>query len=296
MKVFVAGGSGALGQPLIRLLLAAGHEVVGMTRNRPELITELGATPAVANAFDAEALSAVVKEASPDAVINALTRIPHTPLVTPGRLRENDRLRIDGTRNLLEAAQAVGAQKLLSESITFAFKGRSEDKMTPLEGQGPFQRSVNAAVSLETQTREFGGIVLRYAFFYGPNTALTEELPRLLRRRMMPIIGRGTAWWSFIHVEDAASATVAALNRGQPGQTYNVCDDEPILAVESLRFIAQVTGAPKPLHLPSIGPSYVRHYFNGQTGANNDKAKRDLGWAPRFPSLKEGFAQDAAIN
>jgi nucleoside-diphosphate-sugar epimerase len=289
MKVFVAGGSGALGQPLIRQLLRAGQEVVGLTRNRPELIAGLGATPAVANAFDAEELAAVVKEASPDAVVHALTRIPHTPLVTPGRLRENDRLRIDGTRNLLSAAQAVGARRLVSESITFAFKGRSEDKMKPLEGQGPFQRSVNAAVSLEAQTREFGGIVLRYGYFYGPRTSITDELPRLLRRRMLPVIGRGTAWWSFIHVEDAASATIAALNSGKPGETYNVCDDEPILAVEALRYIAQVSRARRPFHLPNVGPAFVRFYFNEQTGANNDKAKRELGWTPRFPSLKEGF-------
>lgn len=262
---------------------------MGTTRHRPEVIAEAGATPVVVDAFDAERLAAAVKEASPDAVVNALTRIPRTPLITPGRLRENDRLRVEGTRNLVAAAQGAGVQLLVAESITFAFKGRSEDKMRLLEGLGSYQRSIEAVGSLEQQVREAEGIVLRYAYFYGPHTSTTEELPKLLRRRMMPIIGRGTAWWSFIHVEDAAAATIAALERGVAGETYNICDDEPILAVDALAFIAETTGARRPWHLPNIGPEFARWYFNNQTGANNDKVKQNLGWAPRYPSLKEGF-------
>lgn len=292
MRVFVAGATGALGRPLVKLLLEGRHHVTGMTRSRPEVIEELGAVPVIANAFDAGGLKEAVEGAKPDAVIHVLTAIPKVAIPSPRRLKENDRLRIEGTRNLIAAAQSAGASRFLAESITFAFRGRAEQNMKPLGGMGAFQASVDAAVSLEEQTKSFGGIVLRYAYFYGPGTSFQNEIPTAIRRRLFPIVGPGTGWWSFIHIADAATATVAALERGKDGEVYNICDDEPILAVDALDFIADSIGAKHPFHLPPVAPSYARHYFNRATGASNEKIKGELSWAPRYRTFKEGFAAD----
>jgi nucleoside-diphosphate-sugar epimerase len=290
MKVLVLGAAGALGKPVVRQLLADGHEVIGTTRHRLEAVEELGAMAVVADAFDEEGLRKVVLDAAPEGVIHALTRIPKTAFVTPGRLKVNDRLRIEGTRNLISACKQAGVDRLVAESVTFAFDGRSEDKMTPLGGLGAFDRSVQAAVSLEDQVRAAGGIVLRYGYFYGPGTSVSEDWPATLKRRMMPVVGKGTGWWSFIHMEDAASATIAALLRGRPGETYNVVDDEPILAGEALDLIAKASGAGRPFRLPAVGPYFARHTFNRTTGASNRKAKTELGWSLKYPSFKEAFA------
>jgi nucleoside-diphosphate-sugar epimerase len=291
MKIFVAGASGALGRPLVTKLVEKGHEVVGLTTKRPEVVQELGATPAVANAFDPQGLKEEVVKASPELIVHALTRIPHTAYLTPGRLKINDRLRIEGTKNLLEAARAAGTLRMIAESITFAFRGRSEENMQPLDRMGSFQRSVEAIKSLESQVLEFEGVVLRYGFFYGPGTSMEDEVPKAIKRRMMPIVGAGTGWWSLIHMDDAAAATVAAIEKGKAGETYNICDDEPILVKDALGFIAETIGAPKPLHLPNVGPAFARYYFNKMTGANNSKAKIELSWTPRFSTFKEGFQQ-----
>lgn len=294
MKIFVAGASGVLGRPLVKRLLENGHDVTGLTTKRPEVIQELGATAAVANAFDAEGLKKAVVDASPEVIVHALTRIPITAFVTPGRLKVNDRLRVEGTKNLLDAARAAGTLRMIAESITFAFRGRSEERMRPLEAMGAFQRSVEAVQSLESQVLEFEGVVLRFAFFYGAGTSINEEVPKALKRRILPIVGQGNGWWSFIHVDDAAEAVVAAIDNGKAGGTYNICDDEPILAKEALEVVAETTGAPKPKHLPNVGPAFARHYFNKMTGANNSKAKIELGWTPKFPSFKEGFPKTVA--
>jgi nucleoside-diphosphate-sugar epimerase len=223
-------------------------------------------------------------------VIHALTRIPKTAFVTPGRLKVNDRLRIEGTRNLVSACKQAGVDRIVAESVTFAFDGRSEDRMTPLRGLGAFDRSVEAAVSLEDQVRGHGGVVLRYGYFYGPGTSISEDWPVALKRRLMPVVGKGTGWWSFIHVDDAASATIAALLKGRPGETYNVVDDEPVLAGEALDLIAKTAGGGRPFRLPEVGPYFARHTFNRATGASNSKAKQELGWSPKYPSFKEAFA------
>lgn len=270
----------------MRQLLERGHKVSGLSSHRPEVVAELGAEPVVANAFDRDGLIKAVQNTAPDAVIHVLTRIPNSAYLTPGKLKINDRLRIEGTRNLIEAARAADVSKFLAESISFAFRGRSEDKAKPLERMGGFQRSVDAALNLEEQTREYEGIVLRYGFFYGPGTTYADAIPNAIRRRMLPIVGEGTAWWSFIHVDDAAGATVAALENGKPGETYNVCDDEPILARDALDYLAETIGAHKPMRLPAIAPSYIKAYFNDFTGASNSKARSELAWAPKHPTFR----------
>ena len=295
MKVFVAGASGALGRPLVRKLIDAGHEVIGLTSKHPEVIASLGARTAHVNAFDAEGLRDAVVAAKPDLIVHALTRLPNSPFVTPSRLKIHDRLREEGTKNLIDAALAAGTPRMIAESITFAFRGRSEDKMKPVENMGGFQRSVTAAMSLESQVLEFEGVVLRFGLFYGPGTSINEEVPKALKRRTLAVIGPGTAWWSFIHVDDAASGVVAAIERGKAGETYNICDDEPILAKEALGVIAEAASVPKPIHLPDVGPRYMRYYFNKMTGANNSKAKIDLAWSLEFPTFKHGFPETVRI-
>lgn len=261
-----------------------------MTSGRPEVVSELGAEPAVANAFDPTDVKRVVAEASADAIVNLLTRIPHTAYPMPARFKENNRLRTVGTRHLIDAASAAGAPRMLAESITFAFKGRSEENTKPLEGMGQFQKSVDAAVAKEQMTLEYGGTVLRYGYFYGPGTTFEDEIPKALRHRTFPILGKGNGWWSFIHIDDAASATVRAIGLAAPGQVYNICDDEPVLAKQALEVIAAAVGAKPPLHMPAVGPRFAVSYYNELTGASNSKAKRELGWIPRYPTFKEGYA------
>lgn len=260
-----------------------------MTSARPEVVEELGAVPVVATAFDAAALGRAVENAKPDVIVNLLTRIPKTAYPMPWQFRENNLLRTRGTQNLLAAARAAGVGRMVAESIVFAFRGRTEDKMEPLQSMGSFAQTVQSAVSRENQTRAAGGIVLRFGYFYGPGTSFNIQIPTALRRRLFVILGKGTAWWSFIHLDDAAEAVLAALERGRPGETYNICDDEPILASDALGVIAETIGGKPPRRVPNIGPLFARHYFNRMTGANNLKAKSDLGWAPRYPTFREGY-------
>lgn len=287
MHVFVAGATGALGRPLVRLLIEQGHSVTGLTQFRPEVVEELGARPAVGNALNATVLTKLVAEASPDAVVHALTRIPHSINITPANMRLNDLIRIKGTLNLIEASNGVG--KLIAGSVTFAFRGRSEDKMQPLHGMGPLQRTIEAVQSLERQVLEARGAILRFGYFYGPGTSVSEEWPVALKARTLPIIGKGTGWWSFIHVHDAAMAVVAALAASQPGEIYNIVDDEPLLATQALDLIAAMVGAKPPRRLLPVGPARAKHFFNGGTGASNHKARLALEWTPRYESLEEGL-------
>ena len=288
MKVFIAGASGILGKRVAKLLLERGDEVAGMTRSRPEVVAETGATPVVVDAFDAPSVKAAVTDASPDVIVHALSRIPHAAFPLPSRLKENNLLRIKGTANLLEAANAAGVHRVIAESITFAFRGRREEKMRPLSAMRSFQPAVDAVVDMESQVLKVGGVALRFAFFYGPGTAVDEKFPQALRRRSLPIIGQGTGWWSFIHIDDAASATVAAIDNAKAGEAYNIADDEPILARDALAVISEVSGTPRPLRIPA-GPVYAREFFNESTGALNEKARRELNWAPAYPTFKEGF-------
>lgn len=291
MRVLVAGATGAAGRPLTKLLVERGHDVIGLTSSRPEVVSATGAKPVVATVIDPGAISAAVKEAAPDAIVDLVTRIPQTLYPTAGRLRQNTRLRTEGTRNLLAAAAGSGVQKIVSESITFAFSGRSEENMKPLTNMGGFQPSVDGAVVKEQQVREAEGIVLRFSYFYGPGTTWNEILPRALKRRIFFVLGKGTGWWSFIHVDDVAEAVLAALEHGKPGETYNICDDDPILAVDALRVVAAAAGTKPPRHIPPLAPWYANYYFNHQTGASNAKARAELGWGPKFPNFREGFAR-----
>jgi 2-alkyl-3-oxoalkanoate reductase len=312
MRVFVAGASGAIGRPLVRQLLAAGHEVTGMTRREKnaESIRAAGAKAVVCDAFEANALEVAVREAAPEAVIHELTSLPprldYKAKQDP--LGPTNRLRIEGTRNLLAAAQAAGTRRLIAASVAFFYvpEGdwvKGEDAPAFAETPGPFGTAGRALADLERQVNgaeRMEGLVLRYGWFYGPGTyydrngSQTEDF----HKRRMPIVGKGTGTFSFIHVEDAASATVAALERGAPG-VYNVVDDEPAPMSEWVPVFAEAVGARKPLRAPVwfarlLAGSAVVGAATDQRGASNAKAKRDLGWQPRYASWRRGFADPAA--
>jgi nucleoside-diphosphate-sugar epimerase len=298
-----------LGRRLLPQLREAGHEVVGMTRSEEKAgaLREAGAEPVVCDAFDGERLHETVGSARPDAVVHELTDIPKA--INPRKLEEqfatNDRLRSEGTRNLADAAAAAGARRLVAQSIAFAYTHagdglKSEDDPLFLDAPPPFRRSVEALRDLEeavTGTVGIEGVVLRYGYFYGPGTAFASDgsSAEMVRKRRYPIVGRGTGVWSFIHVDDAARATVLALERGSPG-AYNVVDDEPAPVSEWLPAYAEALGAKPPRRVPKLlariaAGRYGTAAMTTQRGASNAKAKRELGWEPRYPSWRQGFRE-----
>jgi nucleoside-diphosphate-sugar epimerase len=312
MKVFVAGASGAIGRPLVRQLLAAGHEVTGMTRREEnaEAIRAAGADAVVCDVFEANALEVAVREATPDAVIHELTSLPprldYKAKQDP--LAPTNRLRTEGTRNLIAAARVAGARRLIAASVAFFYVAegdwvKGEDAPAFAETPGSFGTAGKALADLERQVRAaegLEGVVLRYGWFYGPGTYYdrTGSQTEDFHKRRMPIVGKGTGTFSFIQVEDAASATLAALECGEPG-VYNVVDDEPAPMSEWVPVFAEAVGAKKPRRVPLwlarlIAGSAVVRMATGQRGASNAKAKRELGWQPRYASWRRGFADPAA--
>ena len=308
MRVFVAGASGAIGRPLVPRLVAAGHEVTGTTRSeeRAEAIRAAGARAAICDALDADALRAAVVEAAPQVVVHELTALPHRFNPRDKQMyAPTNRVRREGTRNLIAAAQVAGAQRLVCESIAFAYatgerpEVKEEDAPLALEAPLPFGDSVRAIDEMERAVlgaEGLEGIVLRYGWFYGPGTYFADDgsLARDVRRRRLPVIGKGMGLYSFVHVEDAASATVAAVERGAPG-VYNVVDDEPAPQREWLSVYADAIGAKKPLRVPvwvaRLAMGKIATMADVQAGASNAKARRELGWGPRWPSWRQGFRE-----
>jgi nucleoside-diphosphate-sugar epimerase len=304
MRVFVAGGTGAVGTPLVRQLIERGHDVTATTRH-PECadhIRKLGATVARMNGLDAASVGEAVARAEPDAIIHQMTS-----LAGVSDLRHFDRtfrttnaLRTTGTRHLLAAADAAGVKRFLAQSytgwpITRAGEGPSTES-EPFDAH-PIraQRETLAAIRTLEQS-ELGaplvGIVLRYGSLYGASAS--EPLFEMVRRRMLPVIGDGAGVWSWIHVDDAASATVAALERGEPG-VYNVVDDEPAPAAVWIPYLAELAGAKPPRHVPAwlgrlLAGEAVVHMMTEVRGASNEKAKWVLDGRPRWASWRDGFA------
>lgn len=311
MRVFVAGATGAVGRPLVKKLVAAGHDVTGMTRSASKAgqLEAAGARAVVADALDARAVGDAAALARPEVVINQLTdltsigdnlrRFDHYFEVT-------NRLRTEGNDNLMSAAVAAGARRFIAQSFTgwpYAREGAlvktEDDRLDPHPPKG--LRATHAAISrLESTTAtatEIEGLVLRYCFFYGPGTSIGPDAGadqiEAVRRRRLPIVGGGEGIWSFTHVDDAASAAVAALQRGTPG-LYNVVDDEPAPVHQWLPALADAAGAPAPRRVPrwlgavAGGPVAVAMMCEIR-GASNAKAKRELGWSPAWPSWRRGF-------
>ena len=308
MRVFLAGGTGVIGRALLPQLRDAGHEVTAMTRfeERADKLRELGVEAVVCDAFDTDRVVLAVESARPEVVVNQLTDIPKA--INPRKMAEqfttNDRLRTEGTRNLMRGASAAGARRLISQSIAWAYAPTeglwTEEDRLWLEAPEPWGRSVNAVAALEEATLGDGGVegvVLRYGFFYGPGSAYASDgsTAAMVRKRAFPVVGDGTAVYSYIHVDDAAGATVAALDHGPPG-AYNVVDDDPGKVREWLPEYAEALGARPPRRVPRFlarlgAGKFAVYMMTGLQGATNAKAKRELGWQPRWASWRHGFRE-----
>jgi nucleoside-diphosphate-sugar epimerase len=313
MRIFVAGATGAIGKQLVPRLVADGHEVHGMTRSESKkaMLRELGAVPVVADALEVGQVAEAVASARPDVVVHELTAIGALDLRHFDRdFALTNRLRTEGTDHLLSAARAVGVRRFVAQGVagygmyarTGAAVKREEDPLdsTPVRDMSETLSAIHhleRAVLGATWTE---GIVLRYGAFYGPGTSMApgEEQVELVRKRKFPLVGDAAGVWSFIHVADAAEATVAAIEHGSRG-VYNVVDDEPAPVAEWLPALAQTLGAKKPMRVPK----FVGRLFAGEAGvvmmteirgASNAKAKRELAWRPAHPSWRQGFAEAAA--
>jgi nucleoside-diphosphate-sugar epimerase len=309
MHVFVAGATGAMGIPLVRRLVAAGHQVTGLTRSEAKrpLLERLGATAAVADVFDRERLGAVLREARPEAVVHLLTALPEQGPRRASDLVATNRLRTEGTKNLVEASIAAGVRRLVAESIILVY-GFGQHGPEPLTEEHPVARTstrpwlqptIDSGLALEetvvsaARTGKLEGIVLRYGFIYGAEAGSTQLTRRMVQKRQMPLIGDGSGLWPWIHLEDAASATIAALEKGRSGEVYNIVDDEPVTWKDYLSRFAEVLGAPQPWRLPTwifrlIAP-YSAITLTSRFPVSNAKARRELGWQPAYPTYREGL-------
>jgi nucleoside-diphosphate-sugar epimerase len=301
MRVFVTGASGAIGSRLVPQLIDAGHEVTG-THNSPssaELLRTLGAKPVLLDLLDAGAVRAAVLEAEPEAIVHQATALANVKFarnmdkVTAG----TSELRTKGTDALLAAAREAGVSRFVTQSVA-AFSryaregGPIKTEEDPLDPTPPthFRQSAAALAYLEQSVTDFGGIALRYGAFYG---AANDGTIEPVRKRQFPIVGDGGGIWSWIHLDDAAAATVLALGHDGPA-IYNIVDDEPAPVREWLPVLAQALGAKPPRRIPTwlarlLAGEAVTVMSTEARGASNAKAKRELGWTPRYPTWREGF-------
>ncbi len=308
MKVFLAGATGVIGRRLVPLLTRAGHNVFGMARS-PGAVMGLraaGAVPLTADALDRQAVTAAVARAAPDVVVHQLTAIP--PRLDIRHFDRDfaltNRLRKEGTDHLLAAARAAGAQRFVAQSFAgwpYARSGgpvKSEED--PLDPDPPprLRATLEAIRHLESAVAGSEtpvGLVLRYGAFYGPGTSISRggSLVEEISRRRVPIVGDGGGIWSFLHIDDAAQATLAAIERG-PAGIYNIVDDEPAPVSAWLPALASAVGAKPPRRIPAWVARFAigRHgvvMLTEARGASNQKAKRELGWTPRWQSWRDGF-------
>jgi len=307
MRVLVAGATGAMGRQLVPRLVDAGHEVFAMIRKTSDKATmsDLGAVPVLADALDRGQVEAAVRQAAPEVVVHQLTAIGD---INPRHFEQSfaatNRLRIEGTDNLLAAARAAGVRRFVAQSngaFTYARTGgpikSEQDSLDPSPVRqmakmiGAIEHLENAVLGA-TWTE---GVVLRYGAFYGPGTSMApgSEQLELIRKRKFPVVGDGAGVWSFVHIADAADATVAAVEGGGRG-VYNIVDDDPATVAEWLPELAAKLGAKKPMRVPrfvgrlAAGPAGVV-LMTELRGASNAKAKRELDWRPAHPSWRQGL-------
>lgn len=305
MRVLVAGATGALGVPLVTQLSAAGHTVLGITRSEDGAarLRSLGAEPVIADVLDRDQLLRAVGGIRADAVLAELTALKKAPLRHSDMAATNT-LRIDGTTNLLEVARSVGAGRFVTQSIVFGYGyiDHGSHVLTEADFFGhsdgsPFDPHIAAMVSTEEQAfraDDIDGIALRYGLLYGGDADTVE---RMLRKRSLPVARRGglLAW---VHHDDAAAATVAALERGRDGEAYNIVDDTPATFREIITAIADSRQAPRPLVVPGSLLKLIAPYGGVVLNdvnmlVSNAKARRELGWNPRYPSYREGLRSTA---
>jgi nucleoside-diphosphate-sugar epimerase len=314
MNIFVAGATGVLGRALVPHLVAQGHEVVGMTKSasKQDLVRSLGARPVVADALDPDAVAQAVASAEPEVIVHELTALSGPMSLRDARRPDRSvaatmtgRLRTEATDHLLAAGRAVGARRFVAQSFgAFRFARTGGPVQTEADPPDPDARQpgLEAILYLEqaVTTIEWGeGLALRYGGFYGPGTAISLAPDALMagpiRKRRFPIVGDGGGVLSHIHIEDAAAATAIAVERGRPG-IYNIVDDEPAPVREWLPVLARALGAKPPRRIPRwlgrlAAGEMATLMMTEARGASNEKAKRELGWQPRYASWRQGFVE-----
>jgi 2-alkyl-3-oxoalkanoate reductase len=305
MKVLVIGATGAVGVPLVSQLVERGHAVVGTSRTqeRAETLRRLGAEPAVLDVLDREAARRLVLETKPDAIVHQATALSED--LDLKRFAETfaptNRLRTEGTDNLIAAARAAGVERFVAQSYAgwiYAREGgppATEDDSPDPDPPAQLRGTLEAIRDLERAVLGIDGIVLRYGVFYGPGTGLDRDgvQTEAVRKRQFPLVGEGAGAWSFIHVDDAATATVAAIEHGRPG-IYSVVDDDPAPLREWLPYLAELVGAKPPRRVPAwLAKRFVGEHgvamMTQTRGSSNAKAKRELGWRPQYASWRDGF-------
>jgi nucleoside-diphosphate-sugar epimerase len=309
MRVFLAGAGGAIGRYLVPRLIAEGHEVVAMTRSpkKVDALRDAGAYPVVADGLDRDAVVAAVIGAEPEVVVHQMTALSDVG----SNLRKFDaqfavtnELRTRGTDHLLEGARAAGARRIVVQGYSgwpnVREGGPVKTEDDPLDPHPPaaMRATLDAFRCMErvvTTAEDIEGLVLRYGGFYGPPTDMPPEFLEMVRKRRFPVVGDGAGVWSFVHLDDAAAATVAALDHGAPG-VYNIVDDDPAPVAEWLPGMAAALGAKPPRHVPA----WLGRIAAGEAGlsmmtkvrgSSNAKAKRELGWRPGHPSWRDGFRE-----
>ena len=305
MKVFVAGATGAVGRLLVARLLEIGHDVVGTTRreDRAADLRAHGVEPAIVDALDADALAATARRVRPDVVVQQLTALPQAGTAGASDHAATSRLRVEGTRALLRGAPDARmiAQSFASLTRPDGRPVHDEDAELFVDGPGSVGVNARALREMEADVGRAAGLSLRYGFFYGPGTWYHRDgaSAREIREGRMPIVGDGLGRWSWVHIDDAVSATLAALEHGRG--VLNICDDEPAPMAEWLPHAARVLGADPPPQTPTsvvhetAGPELV-HYGTKMPGASNARAKAALGWIPAWPSWRRGFEQELGAS
>jgi nucleoside-diphosphate-sugar epimerase len=307
MKVFIAGATGALGQPLVRALVHRGHEVIGLTRSaskRP-LLESLGARAAVANALDEDALKRALVQAAPTHVVHLLTALPAAGPMRARDLEATNELRVRGTANLLRAAIDAHVKRIVAESFIGVYgranfdRPRGEDEPLPPPSGGGFREALLALRSMEDQLarardlKAIETVTLRFGGIYGPDVASLQATVRMLRARRIFLPRATSDIMTFVHVDDAAEATIAALEQPSPGAVYNIVDDEPMSLRTFLGIVASAIGAPPPRTMPAwlfrlVAPLMVE-VLAVRMPLSNAKAKRELGWKPVYPRVSDGI-------
>jgi nucleoside-diphosphate-sugar epimerase len=311
MRVFVAGGTGAIGRRLVPQLVARGHQVTATSTSAAKLglLRQLGADGVVMDGLDAVSVGEAVAAARPDAIVHQMTALSVTHAGKPN-FRHPDRwaaitnrLRTEGTDHLLAAAEATGVSHVVAQSVAMWTANRERGLVTEEEPLRLKELAVKIRINaeplhhLEDVVVKAGGAALRYGGFYGPGGGIEDQI-EFVRKRMLPIIGGGTGYFSWVHLDDAASATVLAVEQRASG-VFNIVDDEPAPVSEWLPYLAACVGAKRPLRIPK----WLVRPLAGELGVaimtegrpfSNAKAKRELGWELRYPSWREGFKEEAA--
>ncbi len=314
MRIFIAGATGTLGRPLVRALVAKNHQVIGLTRSskKSRTLEQAGATVAVADAMNATDLEQALRSAAPDCVVDLLTAIPKNGPTRASHMRATNRLRVKGTTNLLRAAITAGTKRIVGESMIFAygfgdhgegFKTEA-DTLQPRDMNSELQEIVEAIRSLEDQLlatdkeRLIEAVVLRYGLLYGAESDSTRYMLRLIKRRLLPTVSGAHGISSWIHIDDAVRATLAAIEAGQPEKIYNIVDNHPISLNHWIAHASSSLGAKSPFSIPlwllRVFMPFTAEMFSTRLRVSNQKARSSLEWQPQFPSYREGLLQVVA--